>query len=351
MNILKIQMFFFHTLVTVTPVWGDTAKISRETVCCLALNGLSTAGKISSNGEDGAVLITASQLDHIDLKGDVAKIGPGNTWSDFYRKTDVVGKVVTGGRSGTIGVGGLVLGGKNLPKVLAQVDKYHGEDRGPKSSIIVNLINGDDIGYGQFIELDLYYGEGVSSSPDVFKSFFEVPGVLASTVSRKEFSDLVPNGHEGLPPAVNKKASEIFEEEASLFRAKRGANLQPGIFTLSFEPYSFGLISASRETGGNALGLDQQKDPLTLALLTWSWINQTESGIRIAAVKKSVERMKQASLLEGKYVEWVYINEAAADQQPFKSYWKTNFERLRRIRNKYDPEGVFTKLESGGFVL
>ncbi|EPS41689.1 hypothetical protein H072_4401 [Dactylellina haptotyla CBS 200.50] len=395
-----------------------------------------------SNGRNGAVLLATSKLNHVKFKGSVAKIGPGNTWIDVYRKTDLIGQVVPDGRVGSVGVGGLVLGGgvsfqqsdygfacdnvvnfqvvtadgkirnanaisnpdlfwalkgggnrfgivtsfdmkmyplgriyggeltyqySSLPEVLAQVDKYHGEDRDSKSSIIVNVIDANDLGYGQFVEVVLYYGKPVSSPPPVFQPFFGIPGLIANTVTTKPFSVLVPADKQGLPPgvlshtwrsvtyqpsaAVNERVSDIFQEEVKSFREERGTDLQPGIFTLAYEPYSTGLTAASQRTGGNALGLDARKGPLMLALLTYSWTNQTESALRTAAVKKSVERMKAASLAAGKHIDWIYLNAAAPDQLPYQSYGKGNFERLRRVRDRYDPKGVFSKLQSGGFPL
>ena len=41
----------------------------------------------------------------------VASIGPGARWVDVYNFLDPLGVMVTGGRSGTVGVGGLITGG------------------------------------------------------------------------------------------------------------------------------------------------------------------------------------------------------------------------------------------------
>ncbi|KAF3143024.1 hypothetical protein TWF569_007429, partial [Orbilia oligospora] len=64
-----------------------------------------------SNGQNGAILLATTKLKTVDVRGKTARIGPGNTWTEVYRETDKVGKVVLGGRIGTVGVGGLVLGG------------------------------------------------------------------------------------------------------------------------------------------------------------------------------------------------------------------------------------------------
>ncbi|KAF3907606.1 hypothetical protein AA313_de0204367 [Arthrobotrys entomopaga] len=99
---------------------------------------------------------------------------------------------------------GVVCGGiltyaySSLLEVLTQADKYRGQDRSPKSSIIVDIIDGIDMGYSQFVEVVFHYGKGISSPPDVSKPFFEVPGIIANAFSRQSFSDLVSTGREGL---------------------------------------------------------------------------------------------------------------------------------------------------------
>ncbi|KAF1994899.1 FAD-binding domain-containing protein [Amniculicola lignicola CBS 123094] len=48
---------------------------------------------------------------------------------------------------------------------------------------------------------------------------------------------------------------------------------------------------------------------------------------------------------------YVYLNDANKDQPVFEGYGKENVERLQGIREKYDPEGVFTVLMPGGFKV
>ncbi|KAF3120332.1 hypothetical protein TWF703_002642 [Orbilia oligospora] len=396
-----------------------------------------------SNGQNGAILLATTKLKTVDVRGKTARIGPGNTWTEVYRETDKVGKVVLGGRIGTVGVGGLVLGGgisfqgsehgfacdtvvnyqvvtadgqvqnanassnpdlfwalkggtnrfgivtafdmrmyplskatggtityqySSLPLVLEQIDVVHRHlESDPKASFFVNVMDAADVGVGKFVEVVLYYGKPSTGFPIAFRSFFDIPGIVANTVSTKPYSELVPNGREGLSPGtlshtwrsltykrssvVNKKVARIFQEEAEKFRLSQDSSLQPGVFTLAYEPYATSMLSASQRTGGNALSLDRQDGPLMLALLTYSWINQTESATRTAAVKASVERMKRFAQAEEKHIDFIYINAAAPDQDPFRGYGQVNYQRLRDIRRKYDPKGVFSVLQAGGFHL
>ena len=52
----------------------------------------------------------------------------------------------------------------------------------------------------------------------------------------------------------------------------------------------------------------------------------------------------------GVALDFVYMNDAADDQDPFAALPPANWERLKKIRDQYDPEFVFTDLV-GGFKL
>ncbi len=46
----------------------------------------------------------------------------------------------------------------------------------------------------------------------------------------------------------------------------------------------------------------------------------------------------------------MYKNYAAAEQNPFMGYGAANLDFLKEVQ-KYDPEGIFTRLVPGGFKI
>lgn len=68
----------------------------------------------AANIEDG-VTIDLGALNSVTYHADAgtAAVGPGATWDDVYLATEAQGRMVVGGRSSTVGVGGLALGGGN----------------------------------------------------------------------------------------------------------------------------------------------------------------------------------------------------------------------------------------------
>ncbi|KAF3913965.1 hypothetical protein ABW21_db0207295 [Orbilia brochopaga] len=421
-------------------------QIFARNECQFAVRGGGHLTVPGTNGKDGAVLLVTSRLRTLEVTPgkDIARIGPGNTWTDVYRATDAVGMVVPGGRMGTVGVGGVILGGgvshqaaeygftcdnvvnyqmvtadgrirnvnetadpdlfwamkgagnrfgivtafdikmyplskvyggtisyefSSLEAVLDKIDEFHRKEEDPKASLIFSILDGTDVGYGLFLELVLYYGEPVSSPPAVLQTFFEIPGIFKNTVSLKSFSSFIPGQREGLLPglfshswrsvtfsrsgAVNRRIAEIFLSEVAAFRAEQGSGTQLGLFTLSYELYFTAQMTASAATGGNALGLERYRDtgPLMLGLLVHSWVNRTEADLRMETLKQSGSKMTEAAKAAGKHVDFVYVNAAGADQEPYLSYGEDNVRRLRRLRQRYDPDGVFSKLQAGVFHL
>ncbi|GAB0133127.1 hypothetical protein EsDP_00001542 [Epichloe bromicola] len=71
-----------------------------------------TAFPESSNIED-AVTIDLRKMNQIAVSMDqkTVSVGPGNRWVDVSEALDLLGLAVVGGRSATVGVGGLILGG------------------------------------------------------------------------------------------------------------------------------------------------------------------------------------------------------------------------------------------------
>lgn len=62
---------------------------------------------------------------------------------------------------------------------------------------------------------------------------------------------------------------------------------------------------------------------------------------------RAVEEAKKMGL----YHPYIYQNYAGAGQDVFGGYGEKNWERLLEIQSKYDPEGVFSQLQPGGFKL
>jgi hypothetical protein len=50
-------------------------------------------------------------------------------------------------------------------------------------------------------------------------------------------------------------------------------------------------------------------------------------------------------------IPFLYMNDAARDQNPLASYGSESLAKLKAVAKKYDPRHVFQTLQNGGFLL
>lgn len=62
-------------------------------------------------------------------------------------------------------------------------------------------------------------------------------------------------------------------------------------------------------------------------------------------------KWKELATARGLYDPFIYMNDASRDQDPLSSYGANNLARLKAIAARYDPSGVFQKLQNDGFLL
>jgi uncharacterized membrane-anchored protein YhcB (DUF1043 family) len=69
------------------------------------------------------------------------------------------------------------------------------------------------------------------------------------------------------------------------------------------------------------------------------------------AVSNITERSAALAKDMGLDHKYIYQNYANASQDVFAGYGEENAKKLRNIQDKYDPEGVFSKLQPGYFKV
>ncbi|KAF2867471.1 hypothetical protein BDV95DRAFT_610863 [Massariosphaeria phaeospora] len=92
-------------------------------------------------------------------------------------------------------------------------------------------------------------------------------------------------------------------------------------------------IDAGNKAGGNTLGLES--------------IDQMFRNVGI----ETAARFSTVGKANGSYLPFLYMNDATRDQSPLASYPAANIAKLKTIAQKYDPKGVFQKLQNDGFLL
>jgi FAD/FMN-containing dehydrogenase len=120
---------------------------------------------------------------------------------------------------------------------------------------------------------------------------------------------------------------------------------------MTYQPLPHVLYTAGESNGPNVLGLNRFNDDLINLLFTVSWPLATDNA-RVEAALKSLETAIKAKMQEhGVANEWVYLNYAAAWQDPLRSYGQQNVNFMKGVSQQYDPRGLFQNGMPGGFKL
>jgi len=82
-----------------------------------------------------------------------------------------------------------------------------------------------------------------------------------------------------------------------------------------------------------------------------NWRNKADDEVVLQTSKNIVDRSVALAKDMGLHHPFIYQNYATKHQKVFAGYGEENRERLREIRRKYDPEGVFERLQPGYFKI
>lgn len=110
-------------------------------------------------------------------------------------------------------------------------------------------------------------------------------------------------------------------------------------------------ISQMQKNGGNALGLTPSDGPLLLFLVPFMWLDPTRDDAIRKVIDTIIAKATSKAKADRLYHEYKYMNYASQYQDVIPSYGKENHRQLLEISKKYDPHGVFQKLQPGYFKL
>ncbi|EUC40011.1 hypothetical protein COCMIDRAFT_41583 [Bipolaris oryzae ATCC 44560] len=209
------------------------------------------------------------------------------------------------------------------------------------------------------------------TEPSIFAQFkddVEVYGTakITSTARLTSLSDLADELNQSEPAGIRSSFTtatfsansglltlmvEIFEEQVQkalnngLDKDERFAPM------LGIQPLTQNLLRAQETQGGNVMGLRGSDAPLVVCSFGWEWSYKSDDKIVINGINAVLEHSVSAAKERGLHHPFKYMNYAALNQDPIKSYGKDNIEFLKRVQAMYDPDRVFTVLVPGGHKL
>jgi hypothetical protein len=136
-------------------------------------------------------------------------------------------------------------------------------------------------------------------------------------------------------------------------------------FVINLVPRTAATVAKTNGIG-NTFGLDDDQSyicrlelPCLATILTTklgfqlatSW-ELEQDDLRITSWNRSLmDLFHQMNKEKGLGTEFIYMGDAGETQEVFRHYGNQNFDKMRQIRDQYDPDLVFTRLNWGGFKL
>lgn len=122
----------------------------------------------------------------------------------------------------------------------------------------------------------------------------------------------------------------------------------PGIvWTMVLEP----LPPAIYKQGRNSLGLEDRTEPLVIILFCATWDRIRDDDYINHNIQTLVGNVARKARDLDALDPFIYINYAAWFQNPLAGYGKKSLDRLRAVKKRFDPSGVFTYQVPGGFKI
>lgn len=121
--------------------------------------------------------------------------------------------------------------------------------------------------------------------------------------------------------------------------------------SLTVQAFSLPALEAMQKKGGNALGLKPENGPFFHILLYLAWNDTSNDASMMRGAQNLISNATALAKERGLDSDYVYMPYASGYQKVVPGYGSINQRKLKDIARKYDPLGVFQKLQPGYFKL
>ncbi|KAF1849247.1 FAD binding domain protein [Cucurbitaria berberidis CBS 394.84] len=119
------------------------------------------------------------------------------------------------------------------------------------------------------------------------------------------------------------------------------------VFVMQY--YTKESIRYMHSEGGNCLPLKEDEAPYVNLLIPTAWKHEKDDDFVLGLSKKIMDLAVEEGKRRGLFVDFIYMNYGSMYQDVLKGYGKENYDKLKRVAAKYDPDSVFQTLTPGYF--
>ncbi|KAI7337301.1 hypothetical protein KC315_g2375 [Hortaea werneckii] len=241
----------------------------------------------------------------------------------------------------------------------ALVDYAYDAPLDPDAALIVAFAYAEQLG-GYLIAADLEYAKP-KASPPIFDAF-QTASYISDTTKVVSLPDLTLEFNKSNPGGLRETywtATYKVDRDLLQYMVKEYQTQTNKILDVAGLGPSFVLqiittdeLKHMARNGGNALGLSEAEEGPLLLLNIAFWWNSSADDERVLQTCQNILDNTVAYAAERDLAkEYRYMNYASQYQKVVPSYGAANHARLREIAKKYDPSGVFQRLQPGYFKL
>ncbi|KAI1413659.1 6-hydroxy-D-nicotine oxidase [Hypoxylon sp. FL1857] len=232
----------------------------------------------------------------------------------------------------------------------ATVDVQEAMEKDPKLDMFVNFNR-------TMVVVGLFYAGWASEPPKAFQPFYDLKSLVSSAVTttngtmkalvdslgptnqiRRQVYTSSSRVSHGLYLEVHKHCLQALEKHPEV-----------GNVYYAIQPKSTNLAKFSGVRGGNTMGIEYVPQSWWAFVIEWS--EQANDAVANQCVSELCSKMRETARDQGQLLDLIFMNDASSSQNVLRSYGAENVKRLREAAVKYDPEGVFQKLQKDGFLI
>ncbi|KAI1387334.1 6-hydroxy-D-nicotine oxidase [Hypoxylon trugodes] len=208
-----------------------------------------------------------------------------------------------------------------------------------------------------FIAVGAFYLDTEAAQPKFIETFFNLKSLQATAVPTTKgtlktlieaIGILGPAARRLAYTTTTKVSYDLYIDIHNLWL--EGKTKYPGVnLWYSIQPASPATAQIGEDRGGNSLGLEKVSQSWWAIVAEWP--DETGDAAAAQALKEFTEDVINLAKKKGKHLDFIFMNDAHTSQNVLGGYGAENLKRLRDAAAKYDPEGVFQKLQNDGFLL